>query len=106
MSGDARELFSVKLTVEAGCEHFCSKVVLVQTDNKITQVYINHLDGSSPLSSCNAHDLLSMCFQAQTLLVTVHHPSKVIVQVDRLSCWKHNHTTIRLNLKVFGKLTI
>ena len=47
MSSNARELSGVKLTVKADLEHFRNRVVLVETDNKVTQAYINHLgDGA------------------------------------------------------------
>ena len=36
MSSNARELSSVKLTVKAGLGHFRNRVVLVETDNKVT----------------------------------------------------------------------
>ena len=48
MSSNAWGLSSVKLTVEAGLEHFCNQVVLVETDNKVTQAYVSHLGGWSP----------------------------------------------------------
>ena len=43
-----------------------------------------------------------MCYQAQILLVAVHHRGKVNVRVDRLSRWKQDHTDIRLAPKVFN----
>ena len=45
MSSDAQELSSVKLTIKAGLKHFRNQVVLVETDNKVTQAYVNHLGG-------------------------------------------------------------
>ena len=36
MSSNARELSCVKLTIQAGLEHFRNRVVLVETDNKVT----------------------------------------------------------------------
>ena len=42
-----------------------------------------------------------MCYQAHILLVVVHRPGKVNVRADRLSRWKHDHTNICLELKVF-----
>ena len=42
MSSNARELSGVKLTIKAGLEHFRNRVVLVETDNKVTQAYVNH----------------------------------------------------------------
>ena len=36
MSSSARDLSGVKLTVKAGLEHFRNRVVLVETDNKVT----------------------------------------------------------------------
>ena len=47
MSSNARELSGVKLTIEASLEHFWNRLVLVETDNKVTQAYINHLGGRS-----------------------------------------------------------
>ena len=51
--GYARELSSVKLTVKAGLEHFYNRVVLVETDNKVTQAYNNHFVG--PLRLVEQH---------------------------------------------------
>ena len=47
MSSNARELSGVKLTIQAGLEDFRNRVILVETDNKVTQAYINHLGGRS-----------------------------------------------------------
>ena len=47
MSSDAHELSGVKLTTNAGLEHFRNRVVLAETDSKLTQGYINHLEGRS-----------------------------------------------------------
>ena len=101
MSSNARELSGVKLTIQAGLEHFRNRVVLVETDNKVTQAYINHLGGRSIFLNSIARDLWSMCYQARILLVAVHRPGKVNVRADRLSRWKHDHTDIRLEPKVF-----
>ena len=101
MSSNARELSGVKLTIEAGLEHFRNRVVLVETDNKVTQAYVNHLGGRSPFLNSIARGLWSMCYQAHILLVAVHRPGKVNVRADRLSRWKHDHTDIRLEPKVF-----
>ena len=57
MLRNARELSGVKLTVKAGLEHFRNRVVLVETDNKVTQSYINHLGGRSPFSNNIAPEL-------------------------------------------------
>ena len=77
MSSNAQELSSVKLTIKAGLEHFRNWVVLVGTDNMVTQAYINHLGGWSPFLNSIAWDLWSMCYQAHIPLVAVHRPSKV-----------------------------
>ena len=42
-----------------------------------------------------------MCSLAHILFVTVHRPGKADVRADRLSHWKHDHTDIRLEPKVF-----
>ena len=31
----------IKLTVKASLEHFCNQVMLLETDSKVTQAYIN-----------------------------------------------------------------
>ena len=102
MSGDARDFSGVKLTVEAGLEHFRNRVVLMQTDSKVTQAYIDHVGGPSPFLNGIARDPWSMCYQI--FLVAVHRPSKVNVRADRLSRLKHYHTDIRLALKVFNPI--
>ena len=42
-----------------------------------------------------------MCYRARVLLVAVHRPSNVDVGANRLSRWKHDHTDIPLEPKVF-----
>ena len=86
---------------DQGLKHFRYRVVLVETDNKVTQAYVNHLGGRSPFLNSIARDLWSMCYQARILLVAVHRQGKVNVQADRLSRWKHDHTDIRREPKVF-----
>ena len=39
------ELSGVKLMIKASLKHFHNWVVLVETDNKVTQAYVNHLGG-------------------------------------------------------------
>ena len=85
MSSDARELSGVKLTVKAGLEHFRNRVVLVETDNKVTQAYINYLGGRSVFLNSIAGGLWSMCYRAHILLVAVHGLGKAHVRADRLS---------------------
>ena len=85
MSSSARELSGVKLTVKAGLEHLCNRVVLVKTDSKVTQAYIDHFGGRSVFFHSIARDLWSMCYQARILLVAVHGPGKVDVRADCLS---------------------
>ena len=104
MSSNARELSGVKLTVKAGLEHFRNRVVLVETDNKVTRAHTNHLGGRSLFLNSIAQDLWSMCYKAQILLVAVHRPGKVNVRADRLSRWKQDHTDIRLKPAVFHQI--
>ena len=101
MSSNARELSGVLLTVQAALPALCNKQVLVETDNKVTQAYINHLGGRSIFLNSIARDLWSMCYRAHILLVAVHRPGKVNVRADRLSRWKHDHTDIRLSKAAF-----
>ena len=72
MSSNAQDLSGVKLTIQAGLKHFHNQVVLIETDNKVTQAYINHLGGHSIFLNSIAQDLWLMCYQAHILLVTVH----------------------------------
>ena len=105
MSSSAREHSGVKLTVKAGLKHFRNRVVLVETNNKVTQAYINHFGGRSVFLNSIAQVLGSMCYRAHILLVAVHNrPSKVIVRADCLSRSKHNHTNIRFEPNVFGMI--
>ena len=76
MSSNAQELSGVKLTVKAGLEHSRNRLVLMETDNEVTQAYINHLGGRSPFLSSIAQDLWSICYQAHILLVAVHRPKQ------------------------------
>ena len=85
MSSDAQELFGIKLMVKASFEHFRNRVVLVETDNEVTEAYINHMSGQSPFLNSSAWDLGLMRYQAHILLVVVHHLGKVNVRADRLS---------------------
>ena len=57
MSDNAWELSGVKRTVKAGLEHFRNRVVLDETNNKVTQAYIHHSWGRSPFLSSIAGDL-------------------------------------------------
>ena len=75
--------------------------MLLETNNKVTQVYTNHLGGQSLFLSSIAQNLWMMCYQAQILPVAVHHPGKVNVLADRLSCLKQDHTRIWLKPAVF-----
>ena len=59
---DARELSGVKLKVRAALPSLRGRVVLMETDNKVTQAYINHLGGRSPFLNSIARDLWSMCY--------------------------------------------
>ena len=46
-----------------------------------------------------------MCYLTRILLaVVLHRPGKMNVRADRLSHWKHDHTDIRLNPKVFHRV--
>ena len=42
-----------------------------------------------------------MCYPAHILLAALHRLGKVNVRADRLSRYKHDHTDIRLEPKVF-----
>ena len=101
MSSIAPELSVVKVPVKIGLEHFRNRVVLVKTDDKVTQAYINHFGGRSVFLNSIAWDLWSMCYQAHILLVAVHRLGEVIARADHRRRWKHDHTDIRLEPEVF-----
>ena len=62
MSSNARELSGVLLTVQAALSALRNKQVLVETDNKTTQAYINHLGGRSRFLDSIARRLLQGSF--------------------------------------------
>ena len=47
MSSDAHELARVRLMMKAGLKHSHNQVVLVKTNSKVTQAYIDHFKGHS-----------------------------------------------------------
>ena len=96
MSSNARELSGVLLTVQAALSKLRGKQVLVETDNKATQAYINHLGGRSRFLNSIARKLWTMCYSNGILLTAVHRPGKVNQRADLLSRWKKDHTDIRL----------
>ena len=88
MSSNARELSGVLLTVQAALPSLRGKQVLVETDNKATQAYVNHLGGRSRLLSSIARRLWTMCYSNSILLSAVHRPGKVNQRADLLSRWR------------------
>ena len=101
MTSNTRELSGVKLTVKAALKHFRNRVVLVETDNKITQACINHFGG--PLRLLEQHRLRPFVHVLSSTHPTRRSPKagKVNVRAACLSRWKHDHTDIRLKPKVF-----
>ena len=61
MSTNTRELSGLKLAVKAGPKHFRNRMVLVKTDNKATQAYINHLGDRSVFLSSIAQETFGSC---------------------------------------------
>ena len=53
-SSNWRELTAVSLTLQAAAPQFRNQVLLVETDNKVTEAYINHLGGRKPILSAIA----------------------------------------------------
>ena len=104
MSSNARELSGVLLTVQAALPALRNKQVLVETDNKVTQAYINHLGGRSRFLNDIARRLWTMCYSNHILLTAVHRPGKVNQRADLLSRWKKDHTDIRLPQACFDKV--
>ena len=81
--------FGVKVTIKASLEDSRNPVVLIETDNKVTQACIDHLGGQSMVLGSIAQDLYSMCYRAQVLAV-VHNLGKVNIQADWLPRWKYS----------------
>ena len=104
MSSNARELSGVLLTVQAALPALRNKQVLVETDNKTTQAYINHLGGRSRFLNSIARRLWTMCYSNQILLTAVHRPGKVNQRANLLSRWKKDHTDIRLPQACFDRI--
>ena len=88
MSSNAIELSEALLTVQAALPALRNKQVLVETDNKVTQAYINHLGGRSRFLNDIARRLWTMCYRCHILLTAVHRPGKVNQRADLLSRWK------------------
>ena len=84
-SNNARELSGLLLTVQAALPSLRNKQVLVETDNKTTPAFINHLGGRSRLLNGIARRLWSMAYGNGILLTTVHRPGKVNQGTDLLS---------------------
>ena len=104
MSSNARELSGVLLTVQAALPSLRGKQVLVETDNKATQAYVNHLGGRSRFLSSIARRLWTMCYSNNILLSAVHRPGKVNQRADLLSRWRKDHSDIRLPPTSFQKV--
>ena len=104
MSSNARELSGVLLTVQAALPSLRGKRVLVETDNKATQAYVNHLGGRSRFLNSIARRLWTMCYSNNILLSAVHRPGKVNQRADLLSRWRKDHSDIRLPPTSFRKV--
>ena len=104
MSSNARELSGVLLTVQAALPSLRGKQVLVETDNKATQAYVNHLGGRSRFLNSIARRLWTMCYSNNILLSAVHRPGKVNQRADLLSRWRKDHSDIRLPPASFRKV--
>ena len=74
--------------------------MLVETDNKATQAYINHLGGRSRFLNNIARALWLLAYK-NILLTAVHRPGKQNQRADLLSRWKKDHTDVRRSYKAF-----
>jgi hypothetical protein len=104
MSSNGRELKAVLLSVKAAISHLAGHIVLVETDNKVTMAYINHMGGRSRFLHSMARELWLLCHQHSILLQAVHRPGKVNLRADRLSRWTVDHTDVRLPLPAFQRV--
>ena len=82
MSSNAREPSGVPLTVQAAVPSLRSKQVLVETDNKTTQTYVNHLGGRSHFLDGIARRLWSMVYGNRIFLTALHRAGKVKQRAD------------------------
>ena len=104
MSSNGRELKAVLLSVKAAISHLAGHIVLVETDNKVTMAYINHMGGRSRFLHSMARELWLLCHQHSILLQAVHRPGKVNLRADRLSRWTVDHTDVRLPPSAFQRV--
>ena len=84
MSSNTRELSGVLLSVQAALPLPRGKALLMETDNKATQAYVNHLGGRSRFLNNIARRLWTMCCSNSILLTAVHRPGKVNQRADLL----------------------
>ena len=71
MPSNARELLGALLTVQAALSKLRSKQALVETDNKATQAYTNHLGGCSRILNSIARKLWTMCYSNRILPINL-----------------------------------
>ena len=104
MSSNGRELKAVLLSVKAASAQLSGTRVLVETDNKTTMAYINHMGGRSRFLHSMARELWLHCHKHSIWLQAVHRPGKVNIRADRLSRWKKDHTDVRLHPNSFQQV--
>ena len=95
-SSNWRELTAVSLTLQAAAPQFRNQVLLVETDNKVTEAYINHLGGRKPILSAIALQIWKTAHQFGIQLIAVHRPGKQNQRADKLSRWKVDNTDHQL----------
>ena len=104
MSSNGRELKAVLLSVKAASAQLSGTRVLVETDNKTTMAYINHMGGRSRFLHSMARELWLHCHKHSIWLQAVQRPGKVNIRADRLSRWKKDHTDVRLHPNSFQQV--
>ena len=83
ISSNARELSGVLLTAQAASSALRGKQVLVETDNIITQAYVNHLGCGSPFLNNICQKLWSLCLHtASCWLLCIDQASSIKEQIS------------------------
>ena len=89
MSSNGRELKAVLLSVKAASAQLSGTRVLVETDNKTTMAYINHMGGRSRFLHSMARELWLHCHKHSIWLQAVHRPGKVTAGSAQARQGKH-----------------
>ena len=99
------ELLAVFLALKSFCAHMCNVHVKLQSDNRTTVAYIEHMGGSkSPKCNTLAKQLWEWCIERSIWLSVSHLPGVQNVVADRKSRVFDEQTEWMLDRQVFHKI--